>query len=278
MKFLLAPSLVFCLSTTALADFDFHRGRPENHGNERSERNFRNDFDPRQISYNGNGCPAGTASISLSPDNLTFSILFDKFLAEVTSSSLRPMDRKTCQVAIPITVPENMRVGITSVDYRGFSDVPVNGRGTLLADFNFRGLGRVGPQGMDRGNGEVRSGRIRYDFLGPKREDYTLSSGVMSQRQYSSCGEKFVLLLNTEVSLLTPAVNQAGSITLDSMDGNSHLEYHLIWERCNPDNNGQGDRGAPRGPDHGDGSNDRNGRDGRGGRPIPTPPHSPGRR
>src|SRR5262249_52788568 len=53
-------------------------------------------------SYGGTGCPAGTASVTLSPDAKALSILFDTYVAEVGGTSGKTLDRKSCNVAVPV--------------------------------------------------------------------------------------------------------------------------------------------------------------------------------
>ena len=45
-----------------------------------------------QPAYGGTGCPAGTASVSLSPDNQAISILFDQYVVE--AGGAKGFDRK----------------------------------------------------------------------------------------------------------------------------------------------------------------------------------------
>ena len=61
-------------------------------------------------STGGNGCPQGTVSATLSPDNSQLSILFDQFLAEAGPGVGKTIDRKSCNIAIPVTVPNGYAV------------------------------------------------------------------------------------------------------------------------------------------------------------------------
>jgi Domain of unknown function (DUF4360) len=53
--------------------------------------------------YGGNGCPDGSASVSVSPDGQELTILFDKFVAQGNVSA---QARKSCNLSIPIRVPK----------------------------------------------------------------------------------------------------------------------------------------------------------------------------
>ena len=64
----------------------------------------------------GSGCPAGTASASLSPDGSALTLLFDQYKAEAGGMTGLSMDRKTCNISIPVLVPEGYSVSILT-DY-----------------------------------------------------------------------------------------------------------------------------------------------------------------
>ncbi|MBC7466703.1 MAG: DUF4360 domain-containing protein, partial [Bdellovibrio sp.] len=70
--------LVFCFSVSSLAQMQL--GQP---------------------TYGGNGCPQGTASVSLSDDSKTMSVLFDQFSSEAGSTTGRRVDRASCNLRIP---------------------------------------------------------------------------------------------------------------------------------------------------------------------------------
>ena len=65
--------------------------------------------DPNDISlgepgYGGNGCPAGSVSATLSPDAKSLSMLFDSYIVEAGGETGRSFDRKSCTIAIPVSV------------------------------------------------------------------------------------------------------------------------------------------------------------------------------
>src|SRR5262245_56951679 len=78
--------------------------------------------------YGGSGCPAGTASVALSPDQKAISLLFDQYVTEAGGQTQKRLDRKSCNIAIPVHIPQGYSVSIFQVDYRGFVSVPQGGR------------------------------------------------------------------------------------------------------------------------------------------------------
>jgi hypothetical protein len=80
----------------------------------------------------GNGCPS-TVSATFSPDRKSVSVLFDDFTAEAGVGVGRNSDTKSCEVSIPLLVPDNMSVSVQQVNYRGFYSVPQGGRFELTS-------------------------------------------------------------------------------------------------------------------------------------------------
>ena len=166
--------------------------------------------------YGGTGCPGGSASVTLSPDAQTLSILFDQYVAEAGSSHGRTLDRKTCNVAIPVHVPQGFSVSVFKIDYRGFVSVP-RGEANFNVEYFFAGsrgpqFTKTFPQGTDR--------------------DYLLTNNLaMGAIVWSRCGEDVNLRVNS--SIVARSYTGADSmISVDSADIHAGLIYHLQWRRC----------------------------------------------
>jgi hypothetical protein len=252
-------TLIACTTELAHArdnERGFRRGRGGFRGNERSERVGR--IGLGNMNYGGNGCPDGTMSLSMSPDNLSFSLLFDSFTAEVGAGARRMRDVMSCQIVIPFDIPEGMQMEITRVDFRGFVAIPEGGRGALHSVFNFFDRGR-GPQ--DRGNMRDRM-NIRYQFAGPITENYEISTGVINERgapetEVSPCGGRAFLSITNQLRVNAGRRGETASATIDSIDGSSNSVYYVNWKKCDlrrerPDFPGNGRR-DDRGPGHGRG-------------------------
>ena len=118
-----------------------------------------------QPAYGGTGCPAGTASAVLSPDNKSLSILFDQFSAEAGGSTGRSMDRKSCNVSIPVHVPQGLSVSIIKIDYRGFNELPYGASSTFNVEYFL--AGSTGPV-------------YNRTFTGPLSEDYLINNELIA--------------------------------------------------------------------------------------------------
>lgn len=173
--------------------------------------------------YGGNGCPAGTMRVVFAPDNLSFSLLFDQFVAEVSTPAMANRDVMACDTIIPMQIPDGMQMQITRVDFRGFAALPDRARGSLHSVFNFRG-----------GQGDGNRMNLRFNFMGPLMENYELSSDSMAPGEVvsSPCGGSFNLRIKNQLNVRAPKRGESASITLDSVDGSSEAIYFMNWQAC----------------------------------------------
>ncbi len=163
--------------------------------------------------YGGNGCPAGSASVTLSPDAKSLSIIFDSFLAQ--AGGRKTIDRKSCNLAIPVHVPQGFSVSIIDVDYRGFVSLPRGSFARVQSEYFF--AGQTGPI-------------LKKTFFGGLERDFLLSAKLgISSIVWSKCGQDVNLRVNT--SLLLRSRKEALA-AIDSIDMDAGLVYHLQWRRC----------------------------------------------
>ena len=136
-------------------------------------------------SYGGSGCPAGTASVTLSPSEDALSILFDAFSASAGSSTGKRVDRKSCNLSIPVTIPQGYSVAVIQTDYRGFNFVPSSGAYTRLnTEYFWAG---------------IRGPMFSKLFTGPQNRDFTTSNGIIAESLvWTPCGASVNLRVNSD--------------------------------------------------------------------------------
>lgn len=168
-------------------------------------------------SYGGTGCPDGSASVSLSDDQKSLSILFDQFVAQAGGETNLSMDRKVCNVAIPVHVPQGISVSVLAIDYRGFYDVPVGGKATFGVEYFFAG---------------VKGPSFQKVFAGPASSDYTITNKLQANALvWSACGADVILRTNPSIRVQTKA-NAEAQATVDSEDVSAAIVYKLQWKSC----------------------------------------------
>jgi hypothetical protein len=167
--------------------------------------------------YGGNGCPAGSASVSLSPDAKSLSIIFDQFITEAGPAIGKTMDRKSCNIAIPVHVPQGLSVSLIAVDYRGFVSLPRGATARLQAEYFFAGM--QGP-------------RFLKDFRGIQDTDYLFTNNLgVSASVWSPCGADVNLRVNTSM-LVQNRTYEDALATVDSADVSAGIIYQLQWRSC----------------------------------------------
>ena len=178
-------------------------------------------FDDIQLGepgYGGTGCPAGTASTTLSPDNKSLSIIFDDFMVEAGDSVGKRMNRKSCSIAIPVHVPQGMSVSVVDVDYRGYVSVPRGGMARFSAEYFF--AGQRGP-------------RFTKNFRGEFDDDYFFENTLgLYGMVWSPCGADVNLRVNASMLAKSNRYYDDALATVDSADFSAGLVYHLQWKRC----------------------------------------------
>ena len=167
--------------------------------------------------YGGPGCPAGTASVSLSPDGKALSLLFDQYEVSAGGSTGRSFQRKSCNLAIPVHVPNGFSISVLSVDYRGFNHLPRGARSQFNVEYFFAG-GR-GPQ-------------FRRSFFGPQENDFFINNPLtMANQVWSPCGADVNLRTNASLRVNTVGRREA-SATIDSEDVKAAIVYHMQMRPC----------------------------------------------
>jgi hypothetical protein len=172
-----------------------------------------------QPAYGGNGCPAGTASVNVSPSGDAISILFDQFSAEAGKTTNRRIDRKSCNISIPVQVPQGYSVAVFSVDYRGFNAIPSGGTNRLDSEYFWAGS---------------RGPHISRSFYGPLNDNFTVTDDLMAQALvWAPCGASVNLRVNASMMAQSNRAMEQTIGTVDSADISSALIYHIQWRRCN---------------------------------------------
>lgn len=166
----------------------------------------------------GTGCPAGSVSANLSPDEQELSILFDSFTVEAGGMTGKRLDRKNCALSIPVYVPQGYSISIFKVDYRGFNSIPVGGMNRINAEYFFAGS---------------RGPRLSQMFRGPITDNYLFTNNLIAEAVvWSRCGDSTNLRVNADILTQTNYRNEESMMTMDSADVSTSLIYHIQWKRC----------------------------------------------
>ena len=168
--------------------------------------------------YGGSGCPGGSAAVAISPDAQSLSILFDSFVVEAGGATRRVMDRKTCNIAVPVHIPQGYSVSIFRIDYRGFNSLPYGAYSRFNVEYFFAGT---------QGPGYVKT------FNGRLEDEYLIRNNLAaSATAWSECGRSTILRANTGMMVRTNGQRQEAFSSVDSVDISAGLLFNLRWKRC----------------------------------------------
>lgn len=166
--------------------------------------------------YGGTGCPANSASVTLAPDQKSLSILFDQYVVEAGNG--RTMDRKSCNIAIPVRVPQGYSISVFQIDYRGFNSLPAGARSQFNVEYFFAG---------SRGIRQTKS------FFGPASNLYELTDNLTAEALvWTPCGADTNLRVNTSMLVQSNRRQEQAMATVDSADVTAGLVYHIAWRTC----------------------------------------------
>jgi hypothetical protein len=167
--------------------------------------------------YGGSGCPSDSVSATISPDGKALSLLFDNYVVEAGGDTGKSFDRKTCNVAIPVHVPQGRSVSVLAIDYRGFNQLPRGARSQFNVEYFFAGT---------RGPAFTRT------FNGPVEKDYLISNKLVADTLiWSACGEDVNLRTNSSIRVNTTR-RQEAMATVDTQDVKAAIVYRLQWRTC----------------------------------------------
>lgn len=167
--------------------------------------------------YGGSGCPSGSVSAILSPDGKSLSMLFDEYSVSAGGTTGRAFDRKACNVAIPVHVPNGYSIAVVGVDYRGYNHLPSRAASQFNVEYFFAG-----------GRGPA----FRRTFNGALDSDYFINNQLAVETLvWSPCGADVNLRTNSSMRLSTYG-NAEASSSVDSQDVNAAIVYRLQMRQC----------------------------------------------
>ena len=154
----------------------------------------------------------------MSPDQKSISVLFDQFIAESGGITGRRVDRKSCNLSIPVYAPNGYSIGIFQVDYRGFNSLPARARSRFEAEYFWAG---------------ARGPRVQREYVGPLNREFFIRDELMTRNiVWTPCGDSVNLRINASILNQTNERNEQTLSMVDSADVNGELIYHIQWRRC----------------------------------------------
>jgi len=143
------------------------------------------------VKYSGSACPAGSVTTFIEPATAQIHIHFNQYIVEAHGRNQGL--RKTCQLSIPIKVPNGVSISLVSAEYNGKVALPTGGQARIMNAYSFSGR-----RGM----------RFKTEFQGPSTQGYSLHDPLSSFASvWSPCGQDTVLRVTTSTRIKTRTSN-----------------------------------------------------------------------
>jgi len=168
---------------------------------------------------NGSGCPAGTATAWMLPDNTGFRINYGSFVASDGGSSSPTEFRKNCQVNLLVHIPQGFTFAIARADYWGRAHLEPGA--TALERSNYYFQGSSGNNYVDHGFSGPLNGNWRAT-------DITATADLI----YSPCGATRSLNINTELRVDAGYSSSPSYISMRASDGEAYTIVQFQWKQC----------------------------------------------
>ena len=147
----------------------------------------------------GSGCLSGTTRHIVSGSGKTLSILVNYAADSIA---------KSCNIALPVTVPNGFQVAFSSGEFRGF----VKGKATLKRSYFFAG---------------ERTGLKTSHLSSTKGRHYRVKDNLL-HTAWSGCGKDVTMRVNSRVH----AQNNTSSIRVGSSGRKKGIVVKLRYRRC----------------------------------------------
>ena len=225
-------------------------------------------FTFERITLRGTGCPQGTTSVIMSPNQQSISILFDRFTAEVPQTNAindndeapiengrrphrmdRQMDHKMCRMEITASIPVGQKVESleASIDFRGSTFLDEKTKGSFRSEMlKWEGIRGKGNNGRAIEN-KTWTGPVMDNWVISKVQNLDVKSNCV-RRDFKRDEKKIVFVLQNVLVARSMEKNTEASamLIMDSADMSGSLKLKIKTASCEDPIPGPGPGPRPR--------------------------------
>ena len=180
------------------------------------------DLNIGEIGIGGNGCPAGSVyatNLFNDQNSSELTLHFDNYVAETGPINGKTLDRKSCNLAIPVSVPNGFSVSLVAIDFLGFTDLPSK---TATAKFSAEYF----LAGQKTGIKSITN------LKGPTTRIFKTNKLIALESQVESkCNEATIFRINTNILLKNKSGKNA-VVMIDHADLKSGIVFKLNYKKC----------------------------------------------
>lgn len=164
----------------------------------------------------GTGCQPGTTGIAVAPDNTTFTLTYNNYLARVGVGAAPTDFRKNCHVSLTMGIPEGYTYAIARVEHHGTASLAAGATGMQRTSHYYSGTGTPLPD--------------IHRFTGPLEEDWQTVDEI--DQIFPPCDERRNLNISTELRVLAGTSDPATTSSSLTMNATASSVYHFQWRKC----------------------------------------------
>lgn len=171
----------------------------------------------KSISYSGTGCPQGTVGTSISNDRLTFTLIYDSFVASSGPAIPATEAARNCTLSVVVQLVPGWQTWMQTGSRRGYVQLPADVTATASGNYSMPAASSSTDSKGQSGVDQTTTNR----FAGPVAKDYLGADGFpITAHAPNSCNQtrEATLTVSLDVALSGNASAQA-QITMDSFDG-----------------------------------------------------------
>jgi hypothetical protein len=168
---------------------------------------------------NGSGCPAGSAWVSMLPDNTGFRINYADYLAEDGGGTGPTSFRKNCQINLLVHIPQGFTFAIARADYWGRAHLEPGATALERANYYFQG--------------SSDNSYVDHTFAGAydgtwRATDATATADLV----WAPCGITRSLNINTELRVNSGSSSRRSYMSMRASDGEVYTIVQFQWRQC----------------------------------------------
>jgi uncharacterized protein DUF4360 len=169
---------------------------------------------------NGSGCPAGTASVAMLPDNTGFRITYSDFIARAGGNVPATDFRKNCQVNLLVYIPQGFTFAVARADYWGKLRLAAGASALERSNYYYQG--------------SSDDNYVDHPISGPTAGTWhTVDVTDNAELVYAPCGAVRSLNINTELRVdAGPAAATTSYISLRASEGDVYTVVQFQWKQC----------------------------------------------
>jgi hypothetical protein len=171
------------------------------------------------FTYAGDGCPGGSATGAVSPDQQALTVIFDQFQASAGPNASIALNRSFCQLLVDLSFDPGWQFTVFDATFRGFADLQPGVTALHQTSYYFSGS-------------PLTSGPLTWRMVGPFTGDFSRLDNFATT-VWSECGTQRPLNIKTNLYVSNRnAPRNEGVLTNDTTDVQVRLTFGLTWRRC----------------------------------------------